>query len=112
MHVTFDLHPATPLDRAQYYRDHLRTYAGFRHIVMWFSVHALIDLAGIVSFLTGHPWLGLGFLVVGSGVLVAGVLTMRNAAETAVSEVSGGLPARVAALSDVDVNRLRAPAGK
>ena len=56
---------------------HLRAYARFTHLLRWFVFHALVDLIGIAAFVTGHPAAGATFIVLGTALLVWGILTTR-----------------------------------
>jgi hypothetical protein len=102
MQVIADIHPDTPLDRALYYREHLRTYAGFRHLIGWFAAHVLVDLAAIAAFVAGDPWLGFVCLVGAVAVLAWGIVSTRAAVSRALGEDPapagtrpGGLPANL-----------------
>lgn len=101
MQAIADIHPSAPLDEAEYDQEHWRTYAGFRHMVLWFAVHAMLDLAGIAGFVTGHPGVGLLFLIVGTGVLVLGILTTRAAALGQHAAVGKEVAHETAFLADV-----------
>jgi hypothetical protein len=80
MDPTIDIAPATPLDPAAFDRAHIRTYAGFAHVLRWFVLHAMVDLVGIAGFVTGHPGFGVTFIVLGTALLIWGVFTTRLAA--------------------------------
>jgi hypothetical protein len=86
MDSTIDIAPATPADPAAFERAHVRTYARFTHLIRWFVFHAMVDMIGIAGFVTGHPAFGVTFLVIGTALLIWGILTTRVAARRATGE--------------------------
>jgi hypothetical protein len=58
---------------------HLRTWAGFKHLAVFFMVHVLVDLIGIYFFLMGDGLAGAAFVVIGTAILFYGVSTIGRA---------------------------------
>lgn len=58
---------------------HLRTWAGFKHLAVFFTVHVLVDLIGIYFFLTGDGVAGFVFVVIGTAILFYGIATIDKA---------------------------------
>lgn len=57
----------------------LRTWAGFKHLAVFFTVHVLIDLIGIYFFMMGDGVAGFIFVVIGTAVLFYGIATIGKA---------------------------------
>lgn len=88
MEITADIAPRAPFDRAAYNAEHQRTYVRFLHLLRWCVAHIVFDLVAVACFVTGHGWAGLLLLVIGTVVLVFGVLTTRASVDAAVQKLT------------------------
>lgn len=59
-------------------REQARTYAGFLHLTRWFGYHMIPIIAGIFLLLSEQHLLGVLFLLVGVGVLIRGIVSVRK----------------------------------
>jgi len=65
------------------YQEHVNTWLGFTHLVKWFVLHALIDLAGIYFFIVHRNILAGFFLIgIGTATLIWGIATLPKATRT------------------------------
>lgn len=107
MDSTIDIAPATPLDPAAFDRAHVRTYAGFTHMLRWFALHVVVALTGIACFLGGHAGFGVLFLIAATALLVWGVLTTRLAARAVTGQATSSaheVAEETAFLADSDLH--------
>jgi hypothetical protein len=59
--------------------ERVATFHGFARLALWFGVHAIIDVFGVIFLLVGHLFLGLILIAVGTTVLVSAVcLSVRE----------------------------------
>lgn len=59
--------------------EHQAVWRGFKHLVKWFALHILVDLAGILYLLHGQVVAGIFFIAIGTSMFVYGIVTLPSA---------------------------------